>query len=258
MRGKRSKSTQGIHKGKTTEIVAEKIGIGKRNTYEKAKKIWEQKTKPEIAKMIKRIDTGEVSINRAFEEVKKEERFQKYKEDSRKPQKLTGKYRVIYADPPWEYGSHNGRKSNAKNPEDYYKTMTIEQLCKMPIKNLLEKDAVLFLWVTSPFLEKSFGVINSWGFTYKSSFVWHKNNHVIGNYNSVRHEFLLVCTKGTCTPDDKKLFESVQFVKRNGLHSQKPEEFRTIIDKLYTYGNRIELFGRKKVKDWKVWGNQVD
>lgn len=244
-------------KGRTSEKVAEKIGIGKRKTFEQAKKIWEHKNKPGIAKLIKRIDTGEVSINRAFEEVKKAERLKKHIAESKKPQKLKGKYRVIYADPPWDYGSHSGRNRNATRPEDHYSTLTIEQLCKLPVAGITEKNAVLFLWVTSPFLEKSFELINSWGFTYKSSFVWHKNRHVLGNYNSVRHEFVLIATKGSCTPDNNKLFESVQFIKRPSKHSEKPEEFRKIIDNLYSYGNRIELFARKKAKGWQVWGNQV-
>jgi N6-adenosine-specific RNA methylase IME4 len=116
---------------------------------------------------------------------------------------------------------------------------------------------VLFLWTTSPFLEDSFKIINSWGFKYKSSFVWDKVMHNMGHYNSVRHEFLLIATKGSCTPDEKKLFDSVQSIEKTRKHSEKPEKFREIIDTLYVYGNRIELFARKKHDHWDVYGNEV-
>jgi N6-adenosine-specific RNA methylase IME4 len=113
------------------------------------------------------------------------------------------------------------------------------------------------MWVTSPLLEDSFKVINAWGFKYKTSFVWDKVKHNMGHYNSVRHEFLLICTRGSCTPDNKKLYDSVVEVERSDKHSEKPEEFRKIIDYLYTHGKRIELFSRKKVDNWEVWGNQI-
>jgi len=101
-----------------------------------------------------------------------------------------------------------------------------------------------------------FEVIEAWGFKYKTSFVWDKIKHNMGHYNSVRHEFLLVCTKGSCLPDNKKLFDSVLSIEKTE-HSNKPEEFRNIIDTLYIYGNRIELFARQKVDGWDSWGNDA-
>lgn len=167
---------------------------------------------------------------------------------------IEGKYRIIYADPPWKY--NDKRDGNTTGAEDHYPTMSIEEICELPIKELAEDNAVLFLWTTSPLLEDTFKVISAWGFKYKSSFIWDKVKHNMGHYNSVRHELLLICTRGSCTPDNVKLFDSVQSIERTDKHSEKPEEFREIIDTLYTYGNKIELFSRKKVEGWKVWGNQ--
>jgi len=84
--------------------------------------------------------------------------------------------------------------------------------------------------------------------------VWDKIKHNMGHYNSVRHEFLLICTRGSCTPDVVKLYDSVQAIERTE-HSKKPEEFRAIIDTLYTHGNKIELFARQPADGWEVWGN---
>jgi len=98
-------------------------------------------------------------------------------------------------------------------------------------------------------------VITAWGFDYKASFVWDKIKHNMGHYNSVRHEFLLVCTRGSCMPDNPQLFDSVQSIERTE-HSVKPEEFRTIIDTIYPNGRRIELFARRPAEGWEVWGNE--
>ena len=173
------------------------------------------------------------------------------------PPPLTGKYRVLYADPPWKY-SDSGLDDYG-HAERHYPSMTIQELCDMgdDIKTISEDDAVLYLWVTSPLLESCFGVMRAWGFEYKASFIWDKVRHNHGHYNSVRHEFLLICTRGSCTPDIYKLFDSVQSIERTDEHSEKPEEFRDIIDTNYPNGNRIELFARRPANlDWEVWSNE--
>jgi N6-adenosine-specific RNA methylase IME4 len=139
--------------------------------------------------------------------------------------------------------------------------MTVKEICDLEIGDrkvaeIALDDAVLFLWVTSPILEESFEVIKAWGFKYKASFVWDKIKHNMGHYNSVRHEFLLICVRGSCQPDQNQLFDSVQSIERTE-HSAKPEEFRNIIQTLYPYGTRIELFARKKTAGWEVFGNDI-
>lgn len=171
------------------------------------------------------------------------------------PQMPSNKYRVIYADPPWSYG--NTQPDYFTEQRDHYMTMPLPDICNMPIKALAEDNAVLFMWVTSPILEESFQVVSAWGFKYKSSFVWDKILHNMGHYNSVRHEILLVCTRGSCQPDIRKLFDSVYSEERT-QHSKKPEHFRNVIDTIYPNGRRIELFARNvTAKGWDVYGNQA-
>lgn len=166
------------------------------------------------------------------------------------------KYKVIYADPPWSY---NDKQNTSKlgGAVKHYSTMSIRELCLMPVRWLACKDAVLFLWVTSPLLESSFELVKAWGFKYKTSFVWDKVAHNMGHYNSVRHELLLVCTRGSCTPEVKKLFDSVQSISRT-KHSKKPDVFREIIDTIYPTGERLELFARERTEGWDVFGNEVE
>ncbi len=165
-----------------------------------------------------------------------------------------GKFRVLYADPPWKYGDELVESYGPAGL--HYPTMTLTELCTLPIQPLAEDNAVLFLWATSPMLPEALQLVKAWGFEYKASFIWDKVKHNMGHYNSVRHELLLICTRGSCLPDSSELIDSVQVIERTE-HSVKPEEFRQIIDKLYPLGNRIELFARRKVDGWQNWGNEI-
>jgi N6-adenosine-specific RNA methylase IME4 len=208
-----------------------------------------QEKRPEL---ISKIKSGEITITQAKREIVRDE-------VKRELQLPSDKYRIIYADPPWNYSDKLSAdlSNHYGGAEKHYPCMTIEQLCAMDVKSIADDDAVLFLWVTSPLLEECFYVIKAWGFKYKTSFVWDKVKHNMGHYNSVRHEFLLVCTRGSCTPENVKLFDSVQTIERTDKHSQKPEEFREIINTLYPSGRRIELFAREQSGGWEVYGNQL-
>jgi len=203
------------------------------------------------------VERGEKTIAQVTREIRREEILTKT------PAAPTGKYRVIYCDPPWKYGdsgiiSRDGITEAYTKAETHYPTMSIAELCALPIRDIAESDAVLWLWTTSPLLAESFEVVKAWGFSYKASMVWHKVRHNVGHYVSVRHELLLICTRGSCLPDVPTLYPSVQTIERTKEHSEKPEEFRAIIDTIYPRGDRIELFARGgAVKGWNRWGNQA-
>lgn len=167
------------------------------------------------------------------------------------------KYRVLYADPPWEYRDKaDAGAVQAGGAGRHYPMMSIAALCALPVSEICERDAVLFLWVTSPLLFDAAAVFTAWGFAYKASFVWDKVRHNMGHYNSVRHEFLLICTRGSAVPDAPKLFDSVQSIPRT-THSTKPEAFRRIIETLYPHGKRLELFARREAEGWDSYGNEL-
>lgn len=237
------KSDKQIH---TSKELAKVAGVS-HDTIAKVQKIEEKAPEPIKEKLQK----GEISINKAYNDIKREEK----KEELQKLEPPKGKYRVILADPPWSYGDK--RAPSTGGCEDHYITMSLREICDMPIKELAEDNAVLFLWATSPLIQEGLEVVKAWGFNYKAMFVWDKVKHNMGHYNSVRHELLLICTRGSCLPDNNKLYDSVQSIERSDKHSEKPEEFRNIIDDLYKYGNRIELFSRIKAEGWDVWGNQL-
>jgi N6-adenosine-specific RNA methylase IME4 len=95
----------------------------------------------------------------------------------------------------------------------------------------------------------------AWGFNYKTNLIWDKVDHNFGNYVSVRHEHLLIATRGSCTPDrPTPMIDSVQTERQQGIHSAKPESFRKILERLYD-GPYLELFARERVDGWDAFGN---
>ena len=172
---------------------------------------------------------------------------------------LSGKFRVVYADPPWAYRDAGVVTSSDAygKAERHYSTMTVEQIAAIPVKRHVERDAVLFLWCTEPLRFEALPVIEGWGFTHKSAVIWDKVVHNFGHYVSVRHEHLLICTRSSCVPDRlTPMPDSVVTIRRSSIHSEKPEEFRHLIEKLYD-GPYVELFARKETEGWTCYGNQM-
>jgi hypothetical protein len=114
-----------------------------------------------------------------------------------KPKPLEGTYRIIYADPPWKYHGLN-QADEYGHAEAHYDCLDDNQLMEFKpdgqrlVKELADDNAVLFMWVTAPLLKRCFPIIEAWGFDYKANFVWDKEKHVMGFYNSVRDEHLLI------------------------------------------------------------------
>jgi N6-adenosine-specific RNA methylase IME4 len=164
-----------------------------------------------------------------------------------------GKFRVIYADPPWPY-NNSGLAGSA---ERHYPTMSMVRLkgMKGDVKSRTSDDAVLFLWVTSPFLLEGLELCQAWAFDYKTNFIWIKDKSTYGKlgfYTYSQHELLLVATRGSCLPRSGSLVPSV-IVAPKGEHSAKPELVHEIIEKMYP-GPYLELFARKRRVNWESWG----
>lgn len=202
----------------------------------------------EAPELVEPILRGEIAIKEAERIIRRRDRIEST------PVIPDGKFNVIYADPPWKYDFGFDIHGAA---DRHYHTMTIQELCDLPIPEIVEDNAVLFMWVTSPKLFDANKVITAWGFEYKTSFVWDKVKHVMGHYNSVRHEFLLVCVKGSFPKQSDTLHDSVITIERSDEHSEKPEYFRQLIEDMYPKSKKIELFARKPAEGWASWGNEL-
>ncbi len=164
-------------------------------------------------------------------------------------------YPVVYADPPWRY-EHS--MTDNRKIENQYPTMTLEEICNLPVGDIAAPDAVLLLWTTSPKLAESMDVINAWGFVYRTCIVWDKERIGMGYYARQQHELLLIASRGSIpVPEPENRPASVIRLKRDNEHSAKPHEFYTLIERMYPEYDRIELFARNNRDGWAAWGNQA-
>lgn len=170
------------------------------------------------------------------------------------------KYNIIYADPPWQY---RGEMMNS-SVTDHYAWMNIEDIKKLPVKNLANDNCVLFMWVTMPKLNEFVSVLDAWGFEYKTvAFIWVKKNKVSdsyfmgqGRWTRANAEICVLATKGKISRMSAGVRQLV--VSPIQEHSKKPDEVRDRIVQLVGDLPRIELFARAKTVGWDVWGNEVE
>ena len=167
---------------------------------------------------------------------------------------------LIYADPPWHYD----RKHGSGVAENHYPTMSIEEICALPVSELAAKDSALFLWATFPQLNEAFRVIDAWGFKYKTlAFLWLKQNrkadswfYGMGFWTRSNAEVCLLATRGRPKRQCAGIHQFV--ISHIEQHSKKPDEVRDKIVKLMGDQPRVELFARQKTPGWDVWGNEVN
>lgn len=185
------------------------------------------------------------------------------------------KYNVIYADPPWQtkagrplgnYVMKDGKQmfsgNSQKSRELAYKSMGVDEIAALPVKNIAAKDAHLYMWVTNQYLLRASEVIEAWGFRYSTALVWAKNpmGGGLGGAFGISTEFLLFCTKGSLK-SMKRMNTTWYNVKRqykNGYpaHSIKPDFFQELIEQV-SPGHKLELFARRNREGWDAFGNEV-
>jgi N6-adenosine-specific RNA methylase IME4 len=188
------------------------------------------------------------------------------------------KFGTIYADPFWPYGVAVSRGACAR----HYATMTIDEIAGLPVADLAAEACHLHLWTTSAFLGEALGLMERWGFEYKSQLVWSKAKVQrerdettgeftgwlrvrpqwgCGNYWRVSHELLLLGVRGSAPFADKRLLSYHIGPRRK--HSAKPDAVRRMIERA-SPGPYLELFARRAVADhpdrppWVVWGNEIE
>ncbi len=162
------------------------------------------------------------------------------------------KYKTILADPPWDINQH-GKNSN-RSAESHYKLMPLDRIKAMPVADLCEENAHLYLWCPNGLIPQALEVIKAWGFIYRCSLVWWKPGLGLGNYIRTVHETCLFATRGKAPV--KFHGQPSLFYAARREHSHKPEEQFAIIERL-SDGPYLELFARRRQPGWDAWGDEV-
>lgn len=179
------------------------------------------------------------------------------------------KYRTIVADPPWVYdqgwpigpegraaAARLGREARKRTPTAY-SSLSVEQIAALPVGEMAEPDAHLYLWTTNHYLRDAFDVLDAWGFRYSQTLVWAKTPMGIGPGGTWAQntEYVLVGRRGSL----KRLqrFDSCWFNwRRMGkAHSRKPEAFLDMVEQA-SPGPYVELFARRARFGWDYWGDE--
>lgn len=173
-------------------------------------------------------------------------------------------YDVILADPPWSFRVWNKDTGSGRSAESHYPTMSLDEICALPVQNVTAENCVLFLWAVWPSIFDAQKVIESWGFKYKTkAWTWVKSNknnmgfHFgMGYYTRANDEPCLLAVKGNMPVARHDISALIYSPVRE--HSQKPEDQYRKIETLYPNKRYLELFARSRRQGWDVFGNEVE
>lgn len=173
------------------------------------------------------------------------------------------RYAIIYADPPWDYKGqtqHAGAGSKATgSAQTHYNTLTLPQLKRLNLRDVCAENALLFMWVTGPFINQGVDLMTAWGFAFATvAFVWDKQAVNPGFYTMSQTEFVFVGKRGSIPrPRGARNMRQLVSEKRTE-HSVKPEEVRYRIEAMFPTQRKLEIFARRPAPGWDVWGNEVE
>lgn len=177
------------------------------------------------------------------------------------------KYNVIYADPPWKFGSREVQKYGGKGFRPLEKVYSTEKSADMEqwdVKRIADENCAIFMWSTDAHIKEAVKLMEAWGFKYVTiAFIWAKttkNGKQISNLGAWTMKNCEIClfgTKGTMLKYKKSNSVKQLFYAERREHSRKPNCVREFINELFGDIPKIELFAREEIDGWDSWGDEV-
>jgi N6-adenosine-specific RNA methylase IME4 len=174
------------------------------------------------------------------------------------------KYQTILADPPWQFTNRTGKMAPEHKRLKRYDTLSLKEICEIPVALATDTQAHLYLWVPNALLPEGLEVMKAWGFQYKTNMIWHKvrkdggpDGRGVGFYFRNTTEMILFGIRGrmrTLGPGRSQV-NIIRTMKQE--HSRKPDELYEIVERC-SPGPYLELFARGTREKWTAWGNQAD
>jgi N6-adenosine-specific RNA methylase IME4 len=175
------------------------------------------------------------------------------------------RFGTILADPPWRFANRTGKMAPEHKRLARYETMTIEEICALPVAQVARDRAHLYLWVPNALLPWGLQAMQAWGFQYKTNLIWHKvrkdggpDGRGVGFYFRNVTEMLLFGIRGKNNRTLAAGRRQVNFLAtRKQEHSRKPDEQYALIESC-SEGPYLEMFARGRRDGWTSWGAQAD
>jgi hypothetical protein len=190
--GARTDPGQNIGRSRVADASARLAGFGNRETARQAAAVVEagEREPAKYARLVEDIDrSGRVGgVHRRLVVAQKAEAIA-----VERPPLPTGPFRCIAADPPWHYARDDDPSHRGGCP---YPTMTVPEICAMPVGEIAADDAVLWLWVTNPNMRRAFEVLDAWGFVERSMLTWAKPHVGTGNWLRGQTEHCILAVRG--------------------------------------------------------------
>ena len=204
------------------------------------------------------------------------------------------RYDLLLADPPWRYADE--ARAGNRGAVCHYPVLGLDEICRLDVGGLAKADSVLALWATCPLLPEALRVMDSWGFEFvtvgfcwvkprrtpdpeaersvlaamaslgveKPSLVWRviqpwmtwRPRRGMGHHTRANVEFVLFGRRGAGLGRVDRGIGQV-IVEPLGQHSAKPAEVHRRLERLYGPVRRAEVFARRPVEGWHVWGNEL-
>ena len=165
------------------------------------------------------------------------------------------KYDLLVVDPPWPVKKIVRKVRPNQTSELDYRTMSVDEICALPVGDLASENSFMFLWTTHAFLERSFDILRAWGFKYQRTLTWDKANGVCFFGFHHRTEFCLFGYRGKIEMYPRRKAVPTIFGGKSERHSAKPDNFYALIEPLGD--RRLDIFARKERLGWTVWGDEA-
>jgi N6-adenosine-specific RNA methylase IME4 len=179
------------------------------------------------------------------------------------------RFKTVYVDPPWQFSNRSGKIAPENKKLTRYGTMSLTEIKALPVREITEDEAHLYLWVPNALLPQGLEVMTEWGFTYKTNLIWEKirkdgqpDGRGVGFYFRNVTEVLLFGVKTKRKSDTFRTLQPgrsqvnlLRSAKRE--HSRKPDEFISLIEAC-SPGPYIELFARGTRPGWTMSGDQAN
>jgi len=175
-----------------------------------------------------------------------------------------GGFKTILADPPWRFTNRTGKVAPEHRRLDRYSTLTMDDICNLPVADSAASNAHLYLWVPNALLPDGLKVMESWGFRYVSNIIWAKrrkdggpDGRGVGFYFRNVTEMLLFGVRGSMRTLQPARRQVNMIETRKREHSRKPDEQYPLIESC-SPGPYLEMFARHPEPGWTVWGDESD
>ncbi len=199
-----------------------------------------------------KLRTGDLSVNQAYNEVRKRVQEQKIEQQKAAIEKgeivrPDGLYDIIACDPPWPYGTeYDPAGRRAANP---YPEMPLEDIAAIELP--ASGNCILFLWTTHKFMRYSFGLLDNWGFRDVAIITWVKDKMGLGTWLRSQSEFCIMAVRGT--PHVTLTNQTTVLYGKRREHSRKPDEFYDMVNSL-CIGRKLDYFARERRPGWDIFG----